>query len=118
MQEGVGLDGAEYDRMVVLMTTSKINGKTLHQALQAEMSKPSYQKATDGIDGGKAAHLRATYQGYLQNARGKLLEESDRIKGEFEKKITRIRETLIPGVASPEKAELRGRSTVPLPPGQ
>ena len=75
-----------YDRMNQLVSTITINGKTLRQALEAEIQLDSYKNKSDPItigkgitdNGSKYERLRFIQNQYIQKAKGKFeLEKKD-----------------------------------------
>ena len=75
-----------YDRMNQLVSTITINGKTLRQALEAEIQLDSYKNKSDPItigkgitdNGEKYERLRFIQNQYIQKAKGKFeLEKKD-----------------------------------------
>ena len=75
-----------YDRMNQLVSTITINGKTLRQALEAEIQLDSYKNKSDPItigkgitdNGSKYERLRFIQNQYIQKAKSKFeLEKKD-----------------------------------------
>jgi hypothetical protein len=66
---GIPLTKRQYDQLLVFMTTHKAGARTLHEALGELIATESYQRQTEGRDGGKALLLRRTVDAYKAAAR-------------------------------------------------
>lgn len=79
---GVELSGQQYERLLELHGTTRIGGKTLHEALQALIESPGYDRERlrlgdppDAERGPRATALRRLIGAYRQKAQNELLSE-------------------------------------------
>jgi hypothetical protein len=74
---GLELTLQEYDRYVVLMgkEVKDGNGRNLHEALEAMMRTPEYQRQSPGSEGGKAGLIKTVVNTYKEIALLRLRQE-------------------------------------------
>lgn len=125
-REGVLLTDSERAELAVLLT-SKVKdyqGRTLYQALRDMIVGPGiehelYADASDGKDGGKAAMIRATFRGFLEEAEQRLLARHPDLasvvqRRQFERAIGRLPRSA-EGLIDPLRQMERELQTLPNP---
>lgn len=84
---GVELSGEQYSRLLELHGTTRIGGKTLHEALQALIESPGYDverlergDPPDAERGPRAIALRRIIARYRERAQDELLNEDEELR--------------------------------------
>jgi hypothetical protein len=106
-EEGVPINAAEYDRLVILMTqVVKSGGRNLHQSLRTVMNKHEY---TSRNDQARTNAVQKVYQKFKEKAQQMLVKESKRLQGEIREKVEARREGLSrrPAGQNPEAGPIR-----------
>lgn len=84
---GVELSGEQYSRLLELHGTTRIGGRTMHEALQALIESPGYDversvrgDPPDAERGPRAIALRRIIAAYRERAQNELLNEDDALR--------------------------------------
>jgi hypothetical protein len=102
LYEGVRLNDWEYDRLLYHLDTQvKLNGDTLHSALEKLIISKQYQAEPDGPEGGKAMMLSRTYHAYLHAAQMALRQEDPALNWMVVQKLVDQKNALLPKGSPP-----------------
>ena len=84
---GVELSPEQYDKYILLYSgqdNTQMRGVTLKEALSDTFSKPGYQNATEGRDGGKALIIRSVFDSYRKTAQAQMIKEDPTLQSDIE----------------------------------